>query len=60
MKVPEGVKEGDKIPVVHWVHGSAYSFGSKDFKEYTGDGSGLYEQLNISTQKFIYVASNYR
>jgi carboxylesterase type B len=60
VRVPEGVKEGDHVPVLHFVHGSAFSYGSKDFKELVGDGSGLYDQMDSSSQKFIYVASNYR
>ncbi|PGH06545.1 hypothetical protein AJ79_06484 [Helicocarpus griseus UAMH5409] len=60
VRVPEGAKEGDNLPVIHWVHGSAFVYGSKDFKEAVGDGSGLYDDLDPSSQKFIYVASNYR
>jgi carboxylesterase type B len=60
VRVPEGVKEGDDVPVLHFIHGSAFSYGSKDFKELVGDGSGLYDQMNPSSQTFIYVASNYR
>ncbi|KAB8224951.1 Alpha/Beta hydrolase protein [Aspergillus novoparasiticus] len=37
--VPEGVREGDNVPVLHWLHGSAFAFGSKDL---FGDGMGLY------------------
>ena len=60
VRVPEGVKEGDNVPVVHFLHGSAFSFGSKTFQESNGDGWGLYEDVALSSQKFIYVASNYR
>ncbi|KAK2765999.1 hypothetical protein FQN54_007514 [Arachnomyces sp. PD_36] len=57
VRVPEGVKEGDNVPVLHWLHGSAYSVGSK---ESSGDALGVYEDIYGEDQKFIYVASNYR
>lgn len=60
VRVPEGVKEGDNVPVLHWVHGSGYVYGSKDRKEIVGDGAGLFEEMSLKEQKFIYVASNYR
>ncbi|EFQ98659.1 gut esterase 1 [Nannizzia gypsea CBS 118893] len=60
VRVPEGVKEGDNVPVVHWIHGSGYVYGSKDLHRISGDGSGLFEDMDRTTQKFIYVASNYR
>ncbi|KAK2871625.1 hypothetical protein FQN49_002997 [Arthroderma sp. PD_2] len=60
VRVPEGVKEGDNVPVIHWIHGSGYAYGSKDLGNVTGDGRGLFEDMDRSTQKFIYVASNYR
>ncbi|KLJ12934.1 hypothetical protein EMPG_12101 [Blastomyces silverae] len=61
VRVPEGVKKGDNVPVLHFVHGSGYVYGSKDFEGVAPDGTGLYENLSpSSSQKFIYVASNYR
>ncbi|EEQ28242.1 hypothetical protein McanMca71_005942 [Microsporum canis] len=60
VKVPEGIREGDNVPVIHWIHGSGYAYGSKDLNRISGDGSGLFEDMDRSTQKFIYVASNYR
>lgn len=57
VRVPEGVKEGDNVPVLHWLYGSAYAFGSK---ELSGDALGVYEDMLGEDQKFIYVASNYR
>lgn len=60
VRVPEGVKEGDNVPVVHWIHGSGYAYGSKDLHKISGDGSGLFEDMDPATQTFIYVASNYR
>ena len=54
--VPEGVKPGDKIPVLHWVFGSGYAFGSKD--RFLSP-IGLYDRMG-ENDKFIYVANNYR
>ncbi|KAA8647978.1 hypothetical protein EYZ11_005668 [Aspergillus tanneri] len=69
--VPEGVKEGDKVPVLHWLHGGAFTFGSKDNKGAFPAGEkdmtytsppymGLFNQINSHDEKFILVASNYR
>ncbi|OGM45680.1 putative carboxyl ester lipase [Aspergillus bombycis] len=55
--VPEGVREGDNVPVMHWLHGSAFAFGSKDM---FGDGFGLMESTKGGEGRFIFVASNYR
>ncbi|KNG83713.1 putative carboxyl ester lipase, zebrafish [Aspergillus nomiae NRRL 13137] len=55
--VPEGVREGDNVPVMHWLHGSAFAFGSKDM---FGDGFGLMESTKGRDDRFIFVASNYR
>ncbi|KAF7585559.1 hypothetical protein BBP40_010651 [Aspergillus hancockii] len=55
--VPEGVLPGDKVPVLHWLHGSAWAFGSKDL---FGDAFGLMETIEDRGDRFIYVASNYR
>lgn len=60
VRVPEGVKEGDNVPVLHWMHGSGYVYGSKDRNEVVGDGVGLFDEMDLSEQRFIYVASNYR
>ncbi|OJD14759.1 hypothetical protein AJ78_04933 [Emergomyces pasteurianus Ep9510] len=60
VRVPEGVKKGDNVPVLHFIHGSGYVYGSKDFEGVAPDGTGLYENIHPSSQKFIYVASNYR
>ncbi|KAK2781178.1 hypothetical protein FQN52_001759 [Onygenales sp. PD_12] len=57
VRVPEGVKEGDNVPVLHWIFGGGYTYGSKD----TGyDAVGVYDDMECPDQKFIYVASNYR
>ncbi|PIG87229.1 carboxyl ester lipase [Aspergillus arachidicola] len=55
--VPEGVREGDNVPVLHWLHGSAFAFGSKDL---FGDGFGLMDLIIGGENRFIFVASNYR
>ncbi|KAE8330678.1 Alpha/Beta hydrolase protein [Aspergillus sergii] len=55
--VPEGVREGDNVPVLHWLHGSAFAFGSKDL---FGDGLGLMDFIMGEENQFIFVASNYR
>lgn len=60
VQVPYGVKEGDNLPVIHWLHGSAYAFGSKDNPYTSVDPIGLYTRLNQTEEKFIFVASNYR
>ncbi|KAE8151363.1 carboxyl ester lipase [Aspergillus avenaceus] len=55
--VPEGVRPGDNIPVIHWLHGSAYAFGSKDLLT---DAMGLMDLIRRPEDRFIFVASNYR
>jgi carboxylesterase type B len=61
VQVPEGVKEGDNIPVIHWLYGGAYAFGSKDNSRLSGGYSmGLFNALKSRDEKFIFVASNYR
>lgn len=57
VRVPDGVQEGDNVPVLHWLYGGGFAYGSKD----TGfDAVGVYDDMKIPDQKFIYVASNYR
>ncbi|KAK2806228.1 hypothetical protein FQN50_005953 [Emmonsiellopsis sp. PD_5] len=58
VRVPEGIKEGEKVPVFHWLYGGAYVLGSKD--PVFGDHLGLYNDLQLPGQKFISVVSNYR
>jgi carboxylesterase type B len=61
VQVPEGVKEGDNLPVIHWIHGSAYAFGSKDNYYTRVDAFGLFDRASeVFGEKFIFVASNYR
>jgi carboxylesterase type B len=56
--VPEGVKPGDDVPVLHWITGSAYAFGGKD--TFLGP-LGLIDGIKANPeQRFIFVASNYR
>lgn len=56
--VPDGVGPGDNVPVLHWIVGSAYAFGSKDLFLHP---LGLFDGVNNNPgEKFIYVASNYR
>jgi hypothetical protein len=54
--VPEGVKPGDNVPVIHWYFGSAYAFGSKDV---SFNPIGLFDHAD-EDQKFIFVTNNYR
>jgi len=54
--VPDGVKPRDKLPVLHWIHGSGFAFASKDI---SFSPLGLYDRMG-DNDKFIYVANNYR
>ena len=45
------------VPVLHWIYGGAYAFGSKEFY-FTP--LGLFDQLLSQDNPFILVASNYR
>lgn len=56
--VPEGVKPGDNVPVLHFFYGSAYAFGSK---EISFNPLGLFDHMfEEHGGKFIFVANNYR
>lgn len=56
--VPEGVKAGDKVPVLHYYIGSGYAFGGKDI---FNDPSGLFDYMKMKGEEnFIFVAHNYR
>lgn len=55
VKIPEGAR-GAKLPVLHWLYGGGYIFGSKDW---AGDPAGLFQTMPPG-QKFITVSSNYR
>jgi carboxylesterase type B len=59
---PANAKPGDKLPVLHWVIGSAFAFGSKDW---TGFGINTYGLWNTpydipGADQFIIVTHNYR
>ncbi|KAI9155470.1 lipase [Paramyrothecium foliicola] len=56
--VPEGVRPGDKVPVLHYIHGGSYAFGSKEFMY---NPLGLFDHMfRQDLGKFIIVANNYR
>lgn len=56
--VPDGVKPGDNVPVLHNFYGSAYAFGSKDIMF---SAMGLFDRMfEDHAGKFIFVANNYR
>ncbi|KAK3298884.1 Alpha/Beta hydrolase protein [Chaetomium fimeti] len=56
--VPEGVRPGDDVPVLHNFHGSAYAFGNKEIFFYP---LGLFDLAHKQNgTKFIAVANNYR
>lgn len=56
--VPEGVKPGDNIPVLHWLTESCYAFAGKD--SFYGP-LGLFDEIkNNPSEKNHFVASNYR
>jgi len=57
---PRGTKPGDKLPVLHWVVGSAFAFGGKDWTGFGLNTYGLWNRpLNLPDQ-FIIVTHNYR
>jgi carboxylesterase type B len=56
--VPDGVKQGDDVPVLHNFFGSAYAFGSKDV---LFSPMGLFDTMfQDHAGKFIFVTNNYR
>jgi carboxylesterase type B len=54
--VPEGVNQGDQVPVLHFFFGSAYAFGSKETLFHP---LGLFDHI-LEEGKFIFVVNNYR
>ncbi len=58
--VPEGTKEGDKLPVLHWTIGTAFAFGGKDWTGYGINTYGIFDGHMNLTDKFIMVTHNYR
>jgi carboxylesterase type B len=57
---PKSAKPGDKLPVLHWVVGSAYAFGGKDWTGFGINTYGLYNRPLNLTDQFIIVTHNYR
>ncbi|KAJ6440682.1 lipase [Purpureocillium lavendulum] len=56
--VPEGVRPGDDVPVLHNFYGSAYAFGNKDMFM---NPMGLFDHMHRQNGgKFIVVGNNYR
>lgn len=59
--VPEGVKPAaDDVPVLHWIHGGAYAFGSKDNALTSFPPWGLLDAAALESKKSIFVANNHR
>lgn len=54
--VPQDVKPGDNVPVLHWFASSAYAFGSK---EMFVSPTALFDVM-ADNRKFIFVVNNYR
>jgi carboxylesterase type B len=52
--VPKAIKATDCVPVLVWVHGGGYIFGSK---EMWGDPAVL---IKSADKPMIYVSINYR
>jgi len=57
---PADAKEGDKLPVLHWVVGSAVAFGGKDWTGFGLDTYGLWNRPLGLSDRFIMVTHNYR
>jgi carboxylesterase type B len=57
---PKNAKQGDKLPVLHWVIGSAYAFAGKDWTGLGINTYGLYNRPLNLTDQFIIVTHNYR
>ncbi|KAI5476522.1 carboxylesterase type B [Pseudohyphozyma bogoriensis] len=55
---PEGVKEGDDLPVLVWVYGGSFSIGSSERFYY--DPTEWIRRSVADGQKFIVVTGNYR
>ncbi|KKZ60505.1 hypothetical protein EMCG_04829 [[Emmonsia] crescens] len=59
VQVPEGAKPGDKLPVIHFIHGGGYTFGSKDLFHTGLYSTGLLNGTSAN-ERFIFVSHNYR
>ncbi|KAK0388039.1 hypothetical protein NLU13_4283 [Sarocladium strictum] len=53
---PAGVKKGDKLPVLFWIYGGGFEFGSTS----TYDGTSLLTEASKQGQAFVFVAVNHR
>ncbi|PHH67970.1 hypothetical protein CDD82_949 [Ophiocordyceps australis] len=53
---PHGTKQGDKLPVLFWIYGGAFEFGSTALS----DGASLLATGMDQDQPFVFVAVNYR
>ncbi|PHH59613.1 hypothetical protein CDD81_2825 [Ophiocordyceps australis] len=53
---PHGTKAGDKLPVLFWIFGGAFEFGSSALS----DGASLLATGMGQKQPFVFVAVNYR
>lgn len=57
---PAHARPGDKLPVLHWVIGSAFAFGSKDWTGFGINTYGLWNRPYNLPDNFIIVTHNYR
>jgi carboxylesterase type B len=53
---PEGVKEGDNLPVILWIFGGGFELGSTGMY----DATGLVANAMMMGKPFIFAAVNYR
>ena len=55
--MPKGAKEGSRLPVLHWVVGSGYAFGGKDWTGFGLNTYGIFARPLNLTDQFIIVHS---
>lgn len=55
---PEGVKEGDKLPVYVWIHGGGFGYGGSGDKRY--NGSFVVDKSVELGMPVVFVSLNYR
>lgn len=53
---PEGVKEGDKLPVILWIFGGGFELGSTGMY----DGTSVVANAMMMGKPFVFAAMNYR
>jgi carboxylesterase type B len=58
--VPANARPGDKLPVLHWVVGTAFAFGGKDWTGFGLNTYGLWNKPYDLPDNFIIVTHNYR